>query len=91
MSEQPDSKYSFGRASYNPEISSMNKQEWRHNKRQSDLVRDKYRFSQGGSYKPAFGNFTEDDVGDEGITELFNYLSDTESEGTKQFSNKFRK
>lgn len=35
---------------------------------------------------PGYDNFTEDDIGNEGITELFNYLSDSESEETKRYS-----
>ena len=86
MSDYPDSKYSFCRASYNQEISSTNVQDWKKVKRTSDQIKDKYRFSQGGSYKPNHANFTEDDIGDEGITELFNYLSDSESEFTRHHS-----
>lgn len=84
MNEEEKSKYSFGRQSYNPDIPSV--QNWRLDKRASEQVREKYRLSQGGSKQLMYGNFTEDDIGDEGITELFNYLSDSDSEGTKRHS-----
>ena len=85
MNEE-ESKYSFGRGSYTRDISSINRQEWNINKRASDQVRQTYRLSQGEPKKPLRDNFTEDDIGDEGITELFDYLSDSGSEESKHHS-----
>ena len=82
--EENKSKYSFGRQSFNREISSINYPDWRANKRTSDQIRQSYRLSQGATKHPQYSNFTEDDIGDEGITELFNYLSDSESELSKR-------
>lgn len=71
----------FGRDSYSKDASSMYNPDWRIKKRTSDQVRQSYRLSQGAQKNAQYSNFTEDDIGDEGITELFNYLSDSGSEG----------
>jgi len=54
--------------------------------RASDQVRQNYRLSQGLSKRMQYSNFTDDDIGDEGITELFNYLSDSGSDDDKRQS-----
>ena len=40
----------------------------------------------GSNIDKRYSNFTDDDIGDEGITELFNYLSDSASEESKRQS-----
>ena len=85
MSNEEESKYSFGQGSREPRFS--NPQHIASLKgRTSEQVREKYRLSQGGSRRPEYSNFTEDDIGNEGITELFNYLSDSETEESKRHS-----
>lgn len=83
---QEESKYSFGRQSYNPASQSSHPLNTRLIKGTSEQYKEKSRLSQGGSRQPGYSNFTEDDIGDEGITELFNYLSDSESETSKRHS-----
>ena len=79
-------KLSFGRPSYENERDSLEKNPYGYPERTSEQIREKYRFSQGESKVLDYKNFTEDDIGNEGITELFNYLSDSESEESKRHS-----
>ncbi|CAI2385662.1 unnamed protein product [Moneuplotes crassus] len=83
---QEDQKLSFGRPSYeNRSIPRISRD--RHLPgRVSEQVSSNKKFSQGGSNPQWHDNFTEDDIGNEGITELFNYLSDSESEEAKRYS-----
>ncbi len=81
-----DPKLSFGRPSHEKEKRFSLSKEKDYSGRASEQMREQKRFSQGGSKGQNYDNFTEDDIGNEGITELFNYLSDSESDESKRHS-----
>ena len=61
---------------------SLEEKEFMLGSRASEQVRKNYRFSQGNPNRA----LTEDDIGDEGITEMLNYLSDSDTEHPKERS-----
>lgn len=64
-----------------PQISnSMDEEIPNLNSRISEQIRKSYRLSQGNPNRA----YTEDDYGDEGITEMLNYLSDSDTEQPKE-------
>lgn len=85
--EEEKSNQPFGRASSQVR-ESTSQPSWKLTKRVSDQVRQPSKLSQAVSRGPSY--VTEDDIGDEGITELFNYLSDPESEDSKRYSNPYQ-